>query len=638
METFEQAEVALAATLPGYESRPQQQALARAVEESLASGEHLIAEAGCGTGKSFGYLIPAILSGKRVIVSTATKALQDQVAFGDLPFLQANLGVEFTAAILKGRSNYLCLNKALAAEGVTSLATILRAAEREGFTGERDDLGVDIPDTDWWKVSADSDDCSALGCKNEPEGCFAEQARRRAREAQIVVVNHALLFTDLMVKVVTNGNGSMLGEYDAVILDEAHEAEEYASNTLGFTLRQGGIIHLVTQARNLARILDGDLQDEGAEVLTAATALWEALEPGRLRARQFAASFDQWDRLARALYTLSAGVDALRRSAEAAGLEKRHALLARRADGMAARFANLITAEHDELVRWVEEETRRGGDRQKVIKSAPIEVGPYLAEHLWSSTTAILTSATMKERNTFDYISGRLGLTDYLGLDVGTPFSFSEQSVLYVPDVRYPAPAGASRSAWESRSFVTMIDLIKASQGRALLLFTSVAQMRAAHAFIAPKVPYTCYIQGQAAMSRQQIVDGFKADTHSVLFGTRSFFTGVDFQGDTLSLVVMDKLPFPVPTEPVTEARCEAIKARGGNDFSDYVMPVMALTLKQGFGRLIRHRSDRGVVAILDPRLRSKGYGKQILNSLPEARRTEVLAEVEGFFGEAVPA
>lgn len=643
--TFAEAEVNLAASLPGYESRPQQQALALAVEEAIAGRHHLIAEAGCGTGKSLGYIIPAILSGKRVIVSTATKALQDQVANKDVPFLAEHLGAPFTFALLKGRSNYLCVNKVQAADpaDVPSLARILEAVENAGpdFHGEREHLGFEVDDFEWMRVAADTEDCQAFGCKDN-KNCYAQRAKERAQAADLVVVNHALYLTDLMVKEATGGYASLVGEHDVVIFDEAHEVEEYAGKSLGSTFKEGGVRGLCTEVRNFGKRHVPDHEDRlneaTAEVLTAMTNLWAVLEPGRIRQATLLEAGDEFIGFANALFDLTGalGDSSILEGVPSGDLERvkaRRERLWRRATSTTTRFHQVVTADFDDLVRWVE----RDGDKT-VLKTAPVDVAPYLREHLFGlgDVTAILASATLSVGGKFDYIAGRLGIDAYQGIDVGTPFDFATQARTYVP-THLPDP-GRERAAWSNMAVLEMMDLIRASEGRALVLFTSYTEMRNAYDTISARLPYRCLMQGQ--MPNKTLAEEFKNDTSSVLFATRSFMTGVDFQGDTCSLVIVNKMPFPVPTEPLTEARCEAIKRRGGSDFSDYTIPVMTLVLKQAYGRLIRHRTDTGVVAILDPRLQTKGYGKGILRSLPEAPLVTDITGIEGFLSQApvVPA
>lgn len=650
--TFAEAEVVLAQALPGYESRPQQQAFAEAVENALATRRHLIAEAGCGTGKSLGYAIPAILHGERVIISTATKALQEQLADKDMPFLAEHLGVPFSFTVLKGRANYFCTAKALEVmpDEVPAISRLLAEAAQDGFDGERSSFTVEVTDAEWRRVCSEGEDCRDYDCKSRGD-CFAELARQRAKDAQVVIVNHALFVTDLVVRQMTGGVVSMLDEYDVVVFDEAHELEEYAASNLGGSFGEGTVRSLLSEVRNFLRrdLQDQaeDVEEEGRKLQVAMSALWEVLQPGRIREANLVQAQEQYEGFIQALYRYANVVSEIDiegvSPAEVERVSKKKRRLVRRARSAAQKFADVVLApfipspgDPPAMVRWVEEEKRfvKGGrgrqEVQKFIRYSPIDVSEILRPLLFEASTAILVSATLLVEGKADYIAGRLGVDEYDVIDVGTPFDYATQSVLYVPE-DLPSPEAKTRAQWEAMSVHRMGELVKASDGRALLLFTSTKQMRSAYDTLADRLPYTCLMQGQAA--NKVLAERFKEDTHSVLFATRSFFTGVDFQGETLSLLVIDKLPFPVPTEPLFEARTEAIEAQGGDAFRDYTIPFMALILKQGHGRLIRHRGDTGVVAILDPRLKSKGYGRIIVRSLPPSREVRKLEDVESFFG-----
>jgi len=315
-------------------------------------------------------------------------------------------------------------------------------------------------------------------------------------------------------------------------------------------------------------------------------------------------------------------------------MRKRVRLLRKRTRNLGDEFITIISTPSTELVKWVENDRMKNGDDRLLIKTTPVDVGKYLRQSLFQQdVTAILVSATMSIAGTFEYIAGRLGIDDYDGIDVGTPFDFASQALLYVPK-HLPEPTPSNRQAWASMMTAEIASLVKASRGRALLLFTSFAQMRDTYSAIADRIDYPTMMQGQ--LPNAVLAERFRDEEDSVLFATRSFFTGANFLGSTCSLVVIDKLPFPIPTDPVVEARCEALQAVGKHPFMHYSVPVMTLPLKQGLGRLIRHRSERGVMAILDPRLITKGYGSQILKSLPSATLTHDLDDVQRFFD--VPA
>lgn len=644
IQTFADAEERLATSLPGYESRVPQQRLAAAVAEAIEGNRHLLGQAGCGVGKSLAYLIMGILSEKRVVVSTATKNLQGQITDKDLPFLFEHLGVDFTYAKLMGRGNYICLNGAINASpaDVPHLREIIEASKAEGFTGERESLPFEISGAEWNHIRADSDECSANKCKDLPGGCWAEQARARAREADVVVVNHALLMTDLKVKELTGGAANMLDAYQVVVFDEAHEVQSYATNALGTTFREAGIRGLVSEAHNFGQ-RDVPSQAERidkacADVSYALETLWAILEPGRIRAAELLDHADEFVGLTNALGALAKiFIDRTLTDEVAYGdvkaAKKRQERISRRAVNAADRFEEVLMASFDDLVRFVEEEKTPGGRTQKVLRTAPINVAPYLREHLFSdeTVTAVLVSATLAVGEDFSYIANSLGIDTYDGLDVGSPFDFAKQGRIYIPR-DLPEPVKDTRNAWSNLMRQRAKELMKAAGGGALFLFTSTTEMKAACAAIAPMVPFHCLMQGEE--SNKVLAAKFVADPDSVLFATRSFMTGVDFQGRTCRMVILDKLPFPVPTEPITEARMEAIVRAGGNSFSDYTIPEMVLVLLQATGRLIRSLTDTGVVAILDPRLQSKGYGKKIRKALPPFTPVETVAEVIAFFEE----
>lgn len=673
---FESAQDALAASLPGYERRAPQATLAHAIEDhlrGLAANTHLLGEAGTGTGKSLGYLIPAILSGKRVIISTATKALQDQIASKDLPFLKDHLGVDFTFAVLKGKSNYYChvAGEKTALDNPPLLQIVnrtLKANENDAtFLAEQDDFdGIDA--RDWRTLTTSADDCPGKAKCPFGETCYAERAKDFARAAQVVVVNHALLLTHLRIAEKTNGKVRILGDFDSVIFDEAHEIEEYATSAWQIDLRERGLTNFADDVRNFAYKVGTGPDFPSCDRLIAlngplthaVTSLWAALPEGRLLKSDVADMGEPIIHLYEQLvdcYSLLNDVDTSKvaeadRKARKGNQEK----LIRRCDNLVEAISGLIARpeEFDQRVRWVDTETfGRRGVTNKVLHSAPIDVAPLLRRNLFEQNrpcmscdgiegcktcaftrhepnyTCLLVSATLSVGRKFDYIAGRLGVDSYDGLDVGTPFDYPRQARLYIPS-HLPAPTPANRAAWSSMAINEMRTLVRASNGRALLLFTSVAQMRTAYDALSGEIEHTCLMQGQGA--NKDLAATFMSDVHSVLFATKSFFTGVDFQGEACSLVVIDKLVFDVPTDPIFAARCEAVDRAGGKAFFDYSIPKMALTLKQGFGRLIRHRNDRGIVAILDPRVETKGYGKTVLASLPDCPVIHTMDEVTGFF------
>jgi ATP-dependent DNA helicase DinG len=673
---FETAQDNLAASLPNYERREKQSRLAHKIESQIrgeGTSRHALLQASTGTGKSLAYLIPAILSGKKVVVSTATKALQDQIVGKDLPFLQEHLGVDFTYAMLKGRSNYVCRASVEGLEGddaplKTTVEKVFEAKkDATDFLAERDDF--DIEDRVWPKLTVSSSECPGRSECPFGDECFVEKARANAMNAQVVVVNHSLLLTDAWLDEVSNGNGTLLPDYEVLIVDEAHELAEYASSVWGVTLKENQLLKLGTDVGVHIGRFDAELARELSMVVheytDGVTNLWKSLSEGRLRQNEVIELADH-------IITVSAELQEIldivksakpRKNNNSAEQNKKlaaaHLKIVRRIENMIDTVQSLITDDFSEVVRWVSIEPtlvrgRKGVDI-KVINSVPIEVGKILERELWATDrlcrkcdgkvsdstcgrcndrrtktniTSLLLSATLSIGGQFDYVSNQLGLSSYDSFDVGTPFDFPNRARLYVP-AHLPEPNSDSRS-WEGMSISEIDKLVRASDGRALLLFTSNKQMRSAYEVLSSRLPYTCFIQGSE--SNKVLAGKFMEDTHSVLFATKSFFTGVDFQGSACSLVVMDKLPFAVPTDPVFQARCEAIEARGGNTFNDYTIPMMTLILQQGFGRLIRHTEDTGVVAILDRRLTTKGYGKRIVRALPDAPLITTMDEVSDFF------
>ena len=644
IRTFEDAERNLAIALPGYESRPPQQILAKAIEDALAQNYPVLAEAGCGTGKSLGALIPAILSGCRVIYSTATKALQEQVANKDLPFLQEHLGVDFSFALLKGRANYFCLAKAVDAD---ERYVPVRALERELahdplHSGDREHFSTMVSEKDFRNVAATSEECP--GKKKCPFGnrCYAEKAKEIAKTADVVVVNHALVFSDVKVREVTRGYGSMLGDYDAIVFDEAHEIEDIATNAMAEVIRESGIRKLGTEVFNfLIDYNDANAKKISDGLQNTLARAWEAL-PHEDQARMTQAWFvNNYEPLADL-------IDALRDAADAVDLVSvtsddeisRRERLVSRASNYAETLSSAMMAPDSSLVRWMEHDDKKN----RLLKSAPLRVGPWLDAGVWSRpsdsknpdsppVTPVLISATLSVGGDFSYLIDRLGLQEPETLNVGTPFEFETQALLFVPPSNAPEPT-KDRTAWLSYAPTVTQELVNAAGGGALLLYTSRSAMQQAHATLADRFRskgLTVLMQGDG-MTNKDLAKTFQEDEHSVLFALKSFFTGVDFAGDACRLVVIDKMPFPVPTDVMFKARSEDIDSAGGKSFRDLSIPMMTLALLQGFGRLIRTKNDRGVVAILDSRLSGKPYGRQIADAMPPAPKTTDLADVRAFY------
>lgn len=646
IRTFAEAEAVLASTLPGYESRPPQQQLAAFVEGILENGGQGLAEAGCGTGKSLATLIPAILRGKKAVVATATIALMEQYANKDVPFLQEHLGVPFTWALLKGRANYYCYAKAASADPtrVPNLAAMQAELADEEHSGDREHFECQPSREEFREVSSTSQDCP--GKRECPFGdiCFAEKAKEKAAASQVVITNTAMLMTDLVVRELTEGFATMLGPYEAVAIDEAHELEEYATNALSFELREAGLRKLVTEIQNFAAAQDGP-RDLGFDVLDNVAKLWAALPDVEKSTVRIDDEFllnnqDAFVGLIGALSGLSDQVHEIKVVRGGERQTAKRASLATRANNYVMKLETMLLDDSGELVNWVERtEVGRKREVVKVIKSSPISVAPFLTRNLWDPSlgiSSVLVSATLSVNGDFGYIKDRLGLDGASTMCVGTPFDYASQALLFVPGRGIVAP-NKDRSSWLSYCAAATTELIEAAGGGALLLFTSRSAMETAFNTYGQRIAakgHRVLMQGQD-YSNKELARIFQEDTRSVLFALKSFFTGVDFAGDTCRLVVIDKLPFPVPTEPMYQARCEQIEKARGNSFADLTIPMMTLTLNQAFGRLIRSRRDTGVVAILDSRLSSTGYGQRIVRTLPDSPATTDLGTVQAFYASA---
>lgn len=655
---FADAERRLAEALPGYEPRAPQTLLAEAMERTLDEpGRTLIAEAGTGVGKSFASLIPAILSGQRVVMATATKALQDQIRDKDLPFLEETLGVPFTWTVLKGRSNYACVARlddpeTIAQVGGISVIRDLIETHRTDLDwfGEREQF-EEMTDAEWRLLTSTTDECP--GKSDCPWGgeCLVEKARAKANTANVVVVNQALLMIDTWLRATTDGAVAMMTPYDALIIDEAHELEDWATGALTSRFTVAGVLHLMSMVSNVVAKVDGDVASWMAQridaVRFAANELFASFEKeGRIYPGDFVAREDEWFTLVSSLVDIETdlgtkldrfAVGGFDDDREGRKIRRQLKSVCNRVGSMRGRIVDLIVAPGTELVRWVsfeERSNRRTGRTEKitVIESAPVSVASFLAQHLWTEDRSYaLVSATISVQGKMEYVAERLGIPRYEELLVGTSFDYPSQAALYVPR-HLPEPSGQTRLLWEDAMTTQIEELISAAGGGALVLFTSVKTMRATAERLARTLQDIDFkVQGDEP--NPKLLEWFKANPDSCLLATRSFMTGVDVPGDALRLLIVDKLPFPIPTDPMVEARSEAIDALPGkSSFAHYTVPVMTLILAQAFGRLIRTNSDRGLVAILDPRLATKSYGGMILNSLPPARRVSTLDEAREVF------
>ena len=620
----------LSRALPGYEERRSQARLSEAVEGTLRDGGILLAEAGTGTGKTLAYLLPAVELGRRVVVSTGTKNLQEQLVTKDIPLLARALGRDLSVAVMKGRGNYLCLLRFRSFGQAGSFRRldelpVFRAVEAwsEGTeTGDRGEV-ADLPDgVEFWReISAASENCIGQACPDF-DPCWITRMRQRALEADIVVVNHHLLCADLAVK--DGSYGEVIPSYDTVVLDEAHLLEDVATQYFGVTASSHKIEDLCRDVERELAAAKLDARDVRAEVDTLrhrADRFFKLLSMGRGRrlapgwmtsriAEESGALLTRLEGVKTAILALPARPETLTG-------------LAGRAQGLRDEMGFVLSAESDSHVYFVE---TRG--RGVFLKATPIDVSPMLKELLFDRVrSAVLTSATLAVDGGFDYLKARLGIESTEELLLPSPFDYAGQAVLYVPrgmpDPR--APAFVERAASEIAA------LLVESRGRAFVLFTSYANMNAVAERLAGEIPYPILIQGEAP--KHVLLETFRATPGAVLLATFSFWQGVDVVGDQLSCVIIDKLPFASPGDPVVAARIDQLRNRGGNPFAEYQVPVAILTLKQGLGRLIRSASDRGILAVLDSRLLEKAYGRRFLESLPPARLVHDRSEIEGFLG-----
>jgi ATP-dependent DNA helicase DinG len=650
-EFFAPGGILAKSSLP-YEYRPGQLEMAKAVERALEERRHLIVEAGTGTGKTLAYLLPSLRTGQRVIVSTGTKALQDQLFFRDIPFLETLLG-PLRVCYMKGRANYLCRHKLVTLRsqpilsGLEEIDQYRQISEWEQVTETGDRAEIDgLPEVSalWNKLDARTEACLGSTCPDYRR-CFVTEMRRKALESDIIIVNHHLFFADLSVKQEAAGapDAGILPEAAAVVFDEAHELEDVASSYFGLSVSN---LRFEELARDTDALLRGK---EGTEKLPAAT------QQLRERARLFFAglpmsgdgrqpfagreefletSGDLYLSVRASLRRLEAEMDALEEVDEAPGLRKRVTRLR-------TELEFLLESNASNMVYWMERRMSGGGDnaaggrgggfraqaRTTFLQATPIDVSELLAERVFETIpTVVLTSATLTVQGGFEHMRKRLGLTEARELVVPSHFKYGEQALLYLPP-NMPDPREPDFPEAAANCIRRVLDI---TRGRAFCLFTSYAQMRDLYERLLPVLDFPLLLHGTAP--RKALLEQFRETPNAVLFGTSSFWQGVDVQGESLSCVIIDKLPFAVPSDPVVAARMRAIEEAGGKPFFDYQVPAAVLTLKQGFGRLIRSLEDRGVLVLLDPRIRRQRYGQTFLASLPPYKMTATITDVERFF------
>ena len=639
---------------PEYEYRPGQITMASAVMRAFEQNRHLIVEAGTGTGKTLAYLVPAVaaaLGGRgRVVISTGTKNLQEQLMEKDIPFLQSVLPKPFSATYMKGRNNYLCLNRLGRAEA----SPILEGLEevdyfdevcqwsRETEIGDRAELARLPESLSFWRhIDARSESCLGQKCP-EFDPCFITRMRNRAQQADIVVVNHHLFFADLNLR---NGMyGAVLPDYTAVILDEAHLIEDVASEYFGSQVSNYQIDDLIRDV-GMLRIEDSDTDREvtrsASRLSTFADSFWMGFRegrgdeggrypivPGTFATRNRDGGFtstplgDLYLALEGALMRVETTLDGIKEKPPE--VEN----LVRRIRQVRFDLQFIVTGSDKKFVYWTE---RR--NRGIFLRASPIDVSGLLQDKLFDEIpTVVLTSATLSSGGNFAFIRDRLGLDAADDLIAESIFDYESQAILYLPP-KMPDPRSRD---WSPACATEVIRILNATEGRAFVLSTSVAGMQALYEQVSPEIDYPSLLQGTA--SKGQLLKTFRETPNAVLFATSSFWQGVDVRGEQLSCVIIDKLPFAVPTDPIVAARQRYIEDMGGSSFHEYSVPQAIIALKQGLGRLIRSTTDRGVLAVLDPRLRTKPYGRTFLKSLPKCRITSEIEDLASVFQQEVKA
>jgi len=623
------AEGPFARLLPRFSVRQAQLEMAGRIERVLAENGMLVAESGTGTGKTFAYLVPAVLSGKKVLVSTGTRNLQDQLFNRDLPVVREALDVPFVAALLKGRSNYLCLHRLANLAGSEStrrqMSELVQVQQWARVTrgGDIAEIGAIPEDSDLWPlVTSTADNCLGGGCPRYAE-CFVNRARREALAADVLVVNHHLFFADLALR--EEGFGQLLPEFESLIFDEAHQLPEVAANFFGQSINSYQLVGLARDA------VTEELKEKSgvAALRPAAQALEKAVADFRLafgpEPRRDAWGEASEERgLRQALSDLRERLSDLGRALEAAapcGEGLSHC--ARRAGEMMERLFLIADEPPPDYVPWFETTTRGFS-----LRLTPLEVSAPLRSHLDANKAWVFVSATLSVNGNFGHFQSQLGVEHAETACWGSPFDYAHQALLYLP----PDMPQPSAPHYTEHVVDVALPVLTASRGRAFVLFTSHRALRRAVELLADHLPYPLLVQG--SLPRAQLLERFRSLGNAVLLGTGSFWEGVDVRGEALSCVIIDKLPFATPDDPVLRARATALEETGRNPFVEYQLPEAVIALKQGVGRLIRDECDRGVLVLCDPRLRGKSYGRVFLQSLPPIPRTTLLADVQAFFSQ----
>lgn len=617
----------IARALPGFEARAGQVQMAQLVERGILEGMHTIVEAGTGVGKSLAYLVPAIRSGKKVVLSTGTIALQEQLVRKDIPLVERALGVPLRVTLLKGRNHYLCKQKferARAERLVAGSRTMQQMWEWASRTssGDRAELPFLPSGDEWEQLDADADDCVGEFCERFRD-CFFFKKRDEAKFADIVVVNHALFFLDLAM------GGGLLPPYDVAILDEAHQCERWATDALTASLSRatlGRMMRKLHRTYNVPASFDNEIEVgmRGLESTLSRVpgdryplAANEDAQPALEELRSTMFKLENW--------LFANWHSALKRKPENDAEAERRRDLAMR--GILAHESAIDRAQApaDEAIAWVE---RSDADGRYEVNSAPYDVAEFLRATLFTQTqSVILTSATISAQGeSFEFLKRSLGIEDAQELVAPSPFNYRRQARLFIA----PPQLNPKSTDFSRRAAPIVEECLDRSRGRAFVLFTSYARLREVYALVRERVPFPIKLQGE--MPRAHLLHWFRTTPNAVLFATGTFWEGIDVAGEALSCVIIDRLPFPSPADPLVAARMRSLEARGEDGFENYMIPAAVVRLKQGFGRLIRSTSDKGVVALLDGRAASTRYGAKILSALPPAKRITHLDELTEFF------
>ena len=613
----------LADTLPEFEFRPSQVRMARLIRDALENRGHSIIEAGTGTGKTMGYLVPIIMSGKKCVVSTGTKNLQEQIFLRDIPLIIKTTGLKADSLLMKGRKNYICLHRynqyfstpSLFEPAVEAARVRLEAWLKKTEFGDRAELAWLADDDPLWDaLSSTADQCKGTDCIHR-EDCFLSSLRRRAAKAQIIIVNHHLFFADLMVK--AGGFGEIIPRFQAAVFDEAHQIEEIATTYFGVSLSTGQLTDFVKDMEKDVEDLSGNKRKDIKNNLNIIRSVTEQIQ-------RYFFPFEDKGRL---------DEEDLLRIHEGPAADIRKALnniqlrcgqaLGERAGDLSHSLEVIFSSNEPNWLNWYEK--RKKG---MVFHASPLDISDSMRELLYTKVkTIIFTSATLSTNGKFDYIRSRLGISeDALEAIYPSHFDFKRQALMYIPR-DMPLPNSGDFGHMVAKR---VIEILRITEGRALLLFTSYLNMNIVHSKINGKIAYRIYKQGDAP--RSILLEKFRKDTHSVLLATGSFWQGVDVPGEALSCLIVDKLPFDSPGDPLVSARIESIQGRNGNPFMEYQLPSAIISLKQGLGRLIRQSSDRGILVILDTRILTSRYGRFFLDSLPEIPVVHDLTDISSFF------